>query len=118
VTAPVYSGATIAPPRLNSQETLALLSGNTVAGVAGNGQPYHAFYRRDGVLVFREGDYRDRGGWHVAADGSVCSSLTKINVGVEQCYALYRNGTNVDFNRPDGTRVGTFTVEAGNPQNL
>ena len=51
------------------------------------------------------------------ATTSYARTLTKINVGVEECYTLYPEGNNVAFER-NGTRVGTFTVLSGNPQNL
>ncbi len=43
--------------------------------------------------------------------------MTRINTGIEQCYALYRDGTNIAFER-DGTRIGSFTVLSGDPMNL
>jgi hypothetical protein len=104
--------------RLTANEILALLADNTAAGVATQGQPYFAWFVHDGRLKYRQGEYRDGGSWRVVSDGQLCSTLTRINVGIEQCYALYREGTNIRFDRPDGNKIGTFTVEPGNPQNL
>jgi hypothetical protein len=104
--------------RLTAAEVRVLIAGNTAAGIAANGQPYYAYFRPDGAVEFRQADLSDSGSWRVMPDGRICSTLTRINAGAEQCYSLYRNGTNVDYHRPDGNRVGTFTVEAGDPQNL
>ena len=45
-------------------------------------------------------------------------ALTRINSGAEDCYSLYRDGANYRFERPDGNKVGTFTVVAGNTWSL
>src|SRR6185437_14264479 len=105
------------PARLGSNEIIALMVGNTATGVASNGQPYYMHFQRDGRVRFREGDFNDSGSWRVTSDNRLCTSMTKTNVGVEQCYGLYREGNNVAFER-DGARVGSFTVLSGNPQNL
>jgi hypothetical protein len=113
------SGSSVGPTgRLTAAEVRTLIAGNTAAGVATNGQPYFAFFRRSGGVEFRQANLVDSGSWRVLPDGRICSTLTRINSGTEECYSLYRNGTNVDFHRPDGNRIGTFTVEAGDPQNL
>jgi hypothetical protein len=105
------------PPRLSSGEIASLLAGNTANGVASNGQPYYVHFTRDGRLRFREGDFNDSGSWRVTSDNRLCSTMARTNVGVEQCYSLYREGTNVSFER-DGRRVGSFTVLSGDPMNL
>ena len=105
------------PPRLSSGEILTLLAGNTASGIAGNGQPYYVRFMRDGRIRFREGDFSDSGSWRVTTDSRLCSAMTRTNVGVEQCYSLYRDGTNIDFER-GGTRIGSFTVLSGDPMNL
>jgi hypothetical protein len=109
---------TALPPRLSNGEVSMLLAGNTASGIASNGQPYYLYFLQDGRVRFREGNFSDSGTWRVSADGMLCTSMTKTNVGVEQCYALYRDGTNVSFSRPDGAKVGSFTVLAGDPRNL
>jgi hypothetical protein len=111
------AAVTTLPPRLTSAEILTLMAGNTASGVASNGQHYYVWFARDGRLHFREADFNDFGGWRVSSDGRLCSTMTRTNVGIEQCYALYRDGTNVDFER-DGTRIGSFTVLSGDPMNL
>lgn len=108
----------VVPSRLNSTQISALLANNTVAGVAANGQPYYALFQRDGRLRIREGTFRDSGTWSVTPDGRLCSTLTVTNVGVPECYVLRRDGTAVDFDRPNGGKVGTFSVLPGNPQSL
>jgi hypothetical protein len=109
---------TALPARLSNAEVSMLLAGNTANGIASNGQPYYLYFMQDGRVRFREGDFNDSGSWRVSPDGMLCTSMTKTNVGVQQCYQLYRDGTNVSFTRPDGARVGGFTVLAGDPQNL
>lgn len=114
--ASVTSVATL-PPRLSSGEIMSLLSGNTASGVASNGQPYYVRFARDGRLRFREGDFNDYGSWRVTSDNQLCSRMERTNTGIEQCYSLYRDGTNVSFER-GGTRAGSFTVLSGDPMNL
>jgi hypothetical protein len=127
--APVYpmavvpnSGTTttpaVVPARLTAPELSALVANNTVAGVASNERPYHVYFARDGRLKFRQDEFVDGGSWRVTTDGRLCSTLTRINVGVEECYSVYRNGTNFRYDRPDGNQVGSFAVLPGNPQNL
>jgi len=111
------TSVTALPPRLSSGEIMSLLAGNTASGVASNGQPYYVHFTRDGRIRFREADFNDFGSWRVTSDNRLCSTMTRTNVGVEQCYSLYRDGTNVSFER-DGTRVGSFTVLSGDPMNL
>jgi hypothetical protein len=86
--------------------------------VASNGQNYAMLFRHDGQLRFREGDFRDHGGWRVSNDGRLCATLRVIDVGAENCYTVSRNGTNFDLGGRDGTKVGTLTVLPGDPQNL
>lgn len=111
------TSVTTLPPRLSNGEIMTLLAGNTANGIASNGQPYYVYFSRDGRLRFREGDFNDSGSWRVTTDNQLCSAMTRTNVGVEQCYSLYRDGTNVSFER-NGTRVGSFTVLSGDPMNL
>ncbi len=106
----------VLPAQLNGSEILTLLTNNTASGVAGNGQPYYLYFIQDGRARFREPNFADSGSWRVVGD-RLCTSMTKTNVGVEQCYTLYRDGGNVAFER-DGVRLGTFTVLAGDPRNL
>ncbi len=106
----------VLPAQLNGSEILMLLTNNTASGVAGNGQPYYLYFMQDGRARFREPNFADAGSWRVLGD-RLCTSMTKTNVGVEQCYTLYRDGSNVAFER-DGVRLGTFTVLAGDPRNL
>jgi hypothetical protein len=106
------------PARLTGAEIRALLADNTVSGQATNGQLYFAWFGHDGRLKYRQDDFRDGGGWRIASDSQFCSTLTRINVGVEDCYSLYREGAAFRFDRPDGQKIGSFTVLPGNPQNL
>lgn len=106
--------AVVPAPRLSSAEILALLTGNTVSGTASDGQPYYARFMRNGSVNLREGsNYTANGSWHVTADGQLCSSLSNVNSGIEQCYTLYRGGSGYVYERPDGHPVGSFTVTPG-----
>jgi hypothetical protein len=107
-----------APARLTGNEIRALLADNTVSGEATNGQAYFAWFEHDGRLKYRQNDFRDGGGWRIAPDNQFCSTLTKINVGIEDCYSIYREGAAFRFDRPDGHKIGAFTVLPGNPHNL
>jgi glucose/arabinose dehydrogenase len=104
------------PARLSGGEILSLMSDNTASGVATNGQLYYVYFLRDGRIRFREGEFRDTGSWRVVND-QLCSTMTKTNPGIEQCYTLNRDGTNVSYER-GGARIGSFTVLSGDPQNL
>jgi hypothetical protein len=106
------------PARLTALEVRALVNDNTASGIATNGETYAMLFRNDGQLRFREGLFRDRGAWRVSTDGRLCATLNKVDAGVENCYTLSRNGTNVDLGGSDGNRVGSLTVLPGDPQNL
>jgi hypothetical protein len=116
------SGTTLAPvvvpARLNANELAALVANNTVESVGNNGRPRFSYFARDGRLKFRQDSFVDGGSWRVTSDGRLCTSLTRINVGVEDCYTVYRDGANFRYDRPDGTPLGSFAVLPGNPQNL
>jgi hypothetical protein len=106
------------PGRLTATEIFRLMADNTAEGRAGNGELYGSLFRHDGQLMYRQGEYRDRGSWRVSNDGRLCSALTRINSGAEDCYSLYREGANYRFERPDGNKIGTFTVVSGNTWSL
>jgi hypothetical protein len=118
----VGSGTTLAPvvvpARLSGPELSALVANNTIESVGSNGRPRFSYLVRDGRLKFRQDDFVDGGTWRVTSDGRLCTSLSRINVGVEDCYTVYRNGANFRYDRPDGTPIGSFAVLPGNPQNL
>lgn len=108
------------PVRLTPSETTSLVAGNTVTGIAADGQPYYAWFGPGGQLRFRQGTFVDTGTWRVGPDGRFCTSMTKTNGGAEECYYLYRTNTAtaVRFDRLNGTTAGTFSVLPGNPQAL
>jgi Protein of unknown function (DUF995) len=123
VTAPPAAAGVVAVPASGGpmavNDILATLTNNTVSGVAGNGQSYYAWYGQGGRLRFRQGSNVDSGTWIVTADGRLCSVLSHAAGGNEACYKLYRDsGGAYRFATADGTAIGTFTVLAGNPQNL
>ena len=108
------STVVVAPTRLNSNDIVALLAGNTASGTTSDGQPYYTKFQRDGLLTFHEGaNYAANGTWRVSRDGQLCSSLANVNSGLEQCYTLYRSGNGYVYERPDGHPVGNFVVSPG-----
>jgi hypothetical protein len=109
-----------APGRITSTEITTLVGGNTITGVAANGEPYYAWFAPGGQLRFRQGTFIDGGTWRIGPDGRFCTAMTKVNGGLEECYFLYRTPsvTAVRFDRLDGTPGGTFSVLPGNPQAL
>ena len=118
----VGSGTTLVPvagaARLSAAEVRPLLADNTIQTTGSNGRPTYYFLARDGRLKYRQDDYVDGGSWRVTSDGMLCTSLARINAGVETCNVLYRDGTNFRLGRTDGTTAGGFTVLPGNTQNL
>jgi len=104
--------------RVTSGELRSELADNTVSGVAKNGQTFYSWFAPDGTLHFAQANVRDTGTWSVNSDGQLCTSLTQINAGAQSCYAVYRNGNSLTFERTDGQPVGTFTFVPGNPQKL
>ena len=54
----------------------------------------------------------------VLPDGQLCTQMARLNNGEDQCYTIYREGQVLTYDRPDGVRIGTFSVISGNPQNL
>jgi hypothetical protein len=106
------------PARLTANEVFVLLTDNTASGIATNGQANAMLFRHDGQLRFREGLFKDRGAWRVSTDGQLCATLKEVDVGMENCYTLSRNGTNVDLGDRNGSKVGSLTVLPGDPQNL
>jgi hypothetical protein len=108
----------VTPARLGTNEITALLTGNTVTGVASDGRSYAAYFTPDGRVRFRTGTTTDSGTWRATSDGRLCSTLTRLGSGAEECYSLYRIGNTFRFDRPDGNPVGTFQVTPGNVQSL
>jgi hypothetical protein len=105
----------VAPMRLNANDIVAVISGNTASGTTADGQPYYTKFQRSGGMIFHEGsNFVANGNWRVTGDGQLCSSLVNVNFGTEQCYTLYRNGVNgYVYERPDGHPVGNFVVSPG-----
>jgi hypothetical protein len=120
-TEPPMAGSTVppnTPMRLSAAEISATLSNNTVQGVSANGLGYASFFTATGEERFREGSFNDTGTWRVLPDGRFCSTLTRLSGNAEECYILYRSGTTLTFQRPDGITVGNVTVVAGDPLSL
>jgi len=114
------SGTSTAPGamRLSQQELKGVLSGQTATGVARNGQTYYAYFQPNGEVRFEEGAFRDTGSWWVSDNDQLCSRLPKLDNGATQCYSVYRNGTLLTYNLPDGQTQGSFTTLSGNPRQL
>jgi hypothetical protein len=109
-----------APGRIGASEISSLVAGNTAAGIAPDGQPYYAWFGPGGQLRFRQGGYTDVGTWRIGDDGLLCTAMTKVNGGLEECYVIYRTSTpaSLRFDRLDGTTGGHFSLLPGNPQAL
>lgn len=112
------SAAVAGARRISGSELRSELADNTVSGVARNGQTFYSWFSPNGALHFQQADVRDTGSWSVNSEGQLCTSLTHINAGGQSCFAVYRNGNSLTFERTDGEPVGTFTFVPGNPQNL
>lgn len=105
--------------KLSAPDLQKIVAGNTAVGIAANGQEYWAYFDPAGTIKFRQGEFRDTGKWRVADEGQLCSTLDKINAGVEHCYTLYRNGgSGFVFERPEGNPVGSFSVKPGDAYKL
>ena len=101
-------------PRLSNLELLTLLSGSTASGTASDGNPYYAHFQRSGRVDLHEANYAvETGTWRVTDDGQLCSALSNVNAGIEQCYTIYRSGTGYVYERPDGHPVGGFAIQPG-----
>ena len=107
-----------APVRMSAPEITTALTNNTAEGVTTNGMPYAMYFTADGRERFKQGNYRDIGTWRVLPDGRFCSALTEISNGNQECYYMYRSGSAISFQRPDGVTVGNVTVVAGDPERL
>jgi hypothetical protein len=121
-TSPPLSGSSVpvsSPPvRLSASEVSATLAGNTAQGVSANGLPYATYFAPGGRERFREGEFTDYGTWYVLTDGRLCSTLTRLSGGTQECYVMYRSGNMLTFDQPDGVPVGSVTVTAGNTLSL
>lgn len=107
-----------APMRMSATDITSAFINNTAEGVTTNGVPYAAYFTADGRQRFKQGNFRDAGTWHVLPDGRFCSSLTQVSNGNQECYYMYRSGSAISFQRPDGVTVGNVTMVAGDPEGL
>jgi hypothetical protein len=112
---PVVPGA---PMRLSATEIADAFTNNTAQGVTANGLPYAAYFAADGQERFRAGSYNDVGTWRVLPDGRLCTELSQVGQGAEQCYIMYRSGNTISFQRPDGITVGSVNIVDGDPLSL
>ncbi len=116
------SGSTTAaetqPVRMNSVDVQSILVNNTATGVASNGQTYYAWFGPTGQVHYEQGTVRDTGTWRTLPDGRLCSQMSRHQADGEQCYSVYRNGNVMTFDQSDGNSMGSFSVLAGNPQDL
>ena len=115
---PLPPSAPSSPP-LSPAQDQALVSGNTISGIAENGEPYFAFFSPSGTIHFRHGSFDDNGTWHTSTDGRLCTLYRRVGGGAEHCYAFYQVGPQVVFYDPTGqSAAGAFTVLSGNPEDL
>jgi hypothetical protein len=117
-TAPEPAGIPGDPLRMSATDIAAALANNTARGVTTNGQPYTMYFASDGQERFREGGFGDSGTWRVLPDGRFCSALSRVSNRHPECYLMYRSGSAIIFQRPDGVIVGSFTIVPGNPEDL
>jgi hypothetical protein len=126
--APPLAGSTVppsgpivapnAPMRMSAADITSAFINNTAEGVTTNGTPYAIYFTADGRQHFQQGSFRDTGTWQVLPDGRFCSSLSQVGNGSQQCYYMYRKGSTIAFQRPDGVTVGNVNVVAGDPEAL
>lgn len=125
--APGLSGSSVPPSDqatgngavpLSASDALALLANNTALGITDAGLPYEAYFSNNGAVHLREPTLNDTGTWRVLPNGEVCSRLSQINSGAENCYTLSRYGDVILFSPRNGPAIGSIRVVAGNPRNL
>ena len=76
-------------PPLNTEEIVALLSGNTIKG-----ESYALYYTADGTVRGKEGSYQDTGKW-TAEDDTFCVRWSKWAQGKELCWKLRKDGNKI-----------------------
>ena len=120
-TAPGAAAGTSTPGsavKMTPTEIQTMLANNTATGASAAGNTYYAWFGPAGQVHFVEGTVRDTGTWRVLPDGQLCTQMARLNNGEDQCYTIYREGQVLNYDRPDGIKIGTFSVISGNPQNL
>jgi hypothetical protein len=117
-TAPAPVAMPGAPTRMSANEITSALSNNTAEGVTTEGLPYTIYFSGDGRERFRQSGFSDDGTWRVMPDGRLCSSLTRVSDGTQQCYIMYKKGETLTFESPEGVTVGNVTMVPGNPKQL
>jgi len=102
-------GADVDERKLNAQEIVQALTGNTVAGVWGK-TPYRSYFAPDGITIYQpEGGPPDRGKWRV--DGEAHRSCSHWERSGWSCYDLYRNGDTLIWEIPgEGTRYSSVLL--------
>jgi hypothetical protein len=106
------------PVRMSANEITAALSNNSVRGVTTEGKPYTIYFAGNGHESFEQASFRDSGTWRVMPDGRLCSTLARVSDDTQQCYVMYRSGSRLTFESPEGVTVGDVTVVPGNPESL
>ncbi len=117
-TAPAPVAMPGAPVRMSADDIVAAFSNHTAQGITTNGSPYAVYFAPDGQERFRHGAFNDVGTWRVLPDGRLCSSLTRLSDGNQQCYIMHHSGQTITFERPDGVTVGSVRLQPGNSANL
>ena len=74
---------------LNTEEIVALLSGNTIKG-----ESYALYYSEDGTVRGKEGSYQDTGKW-TAENDTFCVRWSKWAQGKELCWKLRKDGNKI-----------------------
>lgn len=113
-------------PQMTGPEIVELIAGNTVRQ-EGDGWVWHGFYAKDGTVVgrttFDGGIETGRGVWEVNERDLECTDWDNDwGGGGYGCSAYYRDGEVIHYVHREGSRgnypEGSFTVLAGNPENL
>lgn len=92
---------------LTGADIKAAISGNTVQGSMSDGAAYTEFYSSDGVIM--GADYV--GAWSVQGD-SMCFAYDGVEG--QTCFGVTLDGDQVTW-LADGSKAGSGTIVAGNP---
>jgi hypothetical protein len=76
-------------PALTTEESVELLTGNTLKGTG-----YSIYFLADGTLRGKEGSYTDEGEWGIV-DGVPCIRWKNWVQGKEVCHELRRDGNTI-----------------------
>jgi len=100
---------------VQSGDIAATLAGNTLVGTTKHGTEFRTFFPRYGEMRGESSGVRDVGRWHVNGR-NFCATWSRLNSGLEQCFAVYRAGDELVWTGPRGRVMYTNTkMLSGNP---